>query len=252
MFRPTARRFACRRRLAVAACACPLRPRAAGCGTTGYWGGLAVASGAPARTTPPSVLRRASPPAAAGPRPECAAGRGRSTGQVRVALLLPLSGARWRRSATPCSRRRRWRCYDIGDATAGTDAARHEGHGRRCRRGGAPALADGARLILGPLLASEVEAAKPVARQAGVLDGRLHHRDAARRRRHLPSQLPAEAADRARHRVDARRRASTRFCGAGAEHALRPARERRATAPRCEANNATLDHIDITIPPPMR
>jgi branched-chain amino acid transport system substrate-binding protein len=118
------------------------------------------APGAPTVIEPGSPVTGAPLPDANLPPVGAASGR-------RVVVLLPLSGpsASIGRAMLDAAQ---MAVFDIGDDqlelmprdTRGTP----EGAAEAARR----AIGEGARLILGPLLAGEVEAAKPIARQAGV------------------------------------------------------------------------------------
>jgi len=87
--------------------------------------------------------------------------------QVRVALLLPLSGpsgaiGRAMLDAAQMA------LFDIADEHFVLLPRDTEGTPEGAARAAAATLAEGAELILGPLLAGEVEAVKPLARQAGI------------------------------------------------------------------------------------
>jgi branched-chain amino acid transport system substrate-binding protein len=121
-------------------------------------------------TAPAPVQVGPAPAATAAPQaiePSPATRSTASGDQVLVALLLPLSGpnAAIGRALLDAAQ---MALFDIADEhfvllprdTGGTpDGA---------ARAATAALADGAELILGPLLAGEVEAVKPLARQAGI------------------------------------------------------------------------------------
>jgi ABC-type branched-subunit amino acid transport system substrate-binding protein len=91
---------------------------------------------------------------------------GGATGN-RVGLLLPLSGpsATIGRALLDAAQ---MAMFDIGDDTLQLMPRDTKGTPEGAAEAGRAAVADGARLILGPLLSAEVEAAKPVVRQAGI------------------------------------------------------------------------------------
>src|SRR5207248_7439478 len=115
---------------------------------------------APAGPPQPPVTGPGGPPPGGAPPPG-------TTGPVKVAVLLPLSGANAELGKamleaaqlalfTTANDRLTLVPRDTsGTPDGATDAARS-------------AIADGAQLILGPLLAAEVDAVKPVAGQANV------------------------------------------------------------------------------------
>ena len=117
---------------------------------------------------PPAVQQR--PPAATAPvtvmpapaAPEAAAG-----GKLRVALLLPLSGppASLGQAMLDAAQ---MALFDIADDRLELLVRDSGGSAAVAGTAARSAVADGARLILGPLLAAEVEAVKPVAQGAGI------------------------------------------------------------------------------------
>jgi branched-chain amino acid transport system substrate-binding protein len=119
-------------------------------------------------TSPGSRQGADVPPAAAPPQaitevaPETSAG-----GRPRVALLLPLSGptAGIGRALLDASQ---MALFDVADERFTLLPRDTQGTPEGAARAASAALADGAQLILGPLLAGEVEAVKPIARQAHV------------------------------------------------------------------------------------
>ncbi|HEX3498455.1 MAG TPA: penicillin-binding protein activator [Stellaceae bacterium] len=103
---------------------------------------------------PPQAIEPAAPSAATGD-------------QVHVALLLPLSGpnagiGRAMLDAAQIA------LFDIADEHFVLLPRDTEGTPEGAGRAATAAIADHAELILGPLLAGEVEAVKPLARQAGI------------------------------------------------------------------------------------
>ncbi len=115
--------------------------------------------GAPTVAAPaePQPILPAPPGAAASP----------SGAQVQVALLLPLSGpsAGIGRAMLDAAQ---LALFDIADEHFTLLPRDTEGTPEGASRAASAAIAGGAELILGPLLAAEVEAVKPVARQANV------------------------------------------------------------------------------------
>jgi branched-chain amino acid transport system substrate-binding protein len=91
----------------------------------------------------------------------------RTGDQVHVALLLPLSGpsATLGRAMLDAAQ---IALFDLADEHFVLLPRDTEGTPEGAARAASATLAEGAELILGPLLAGEVEAVKPVARQAGV------------------------------------------------------------------------------------
>jgi branched-chain amino acid transport system substrate-binding protein len=87
--------------------------------------------------------------------------------QVHVALLLPLSGpsAGIGRAMLDAAQ---MALFDIADEHFVLLPRDTEGTPEGAGRAATAAIADGAELILGPLLAAEVEVVKPLARQAGI------------------------------------------------------------------------------------
>ena len=87
--------------------------------------------------------------------------------QIHVALLLPLSGpsAGIGRAMLDAAQ---MALFDIADEHFVLLPRDTEGTPEGAARAAAATIADGAELILGPLLAGEVEAVKPLARQAGI------------------------------------------------------------------------------------
>jgi branched-chain amino acid transport system substrate-binding protein len=111
------------------------------------------AEGPPAATAPQAITESA-------PQPS-------SGGGVRVALLLPLSGptAGLGRALLDASQ---MAVFDVADERFTLLPRDTQGTPEGAARAATAALADGAQLILGPLLAGEVEAVKPIARQVHV------------------------------------------------------------------------------------
>jgi branched-chain amino acid transport system substrate-binding protein len=117
---------------------------------------------APVVATQPPPSRPAPPPPTPGPPPPAAAG-----GPVKVALLLPLSGANADLGKSMLEAAQMALFTTGGDQltlvprdTQGTP----DGAANAARA----AVGEGVKLILGPLLATEVEAVKPVARDAHI------------------------------------------------------------------------------------
>lgn len=115
------------------------------------------AGAAQAASAPPQPIE----PAAV-PPPSAATGD-----QVHVALLLPLSGpnAAIGRAMLDAAQ---MALFDIADEHFVLLPRDTEGTPEGASRAATAALADHAELILGPLLAGEVEAVKPLAHQAGI------------------------------------------------------------------------------------
>jgi ABC-type branched-subunit amino acid transport system substrate-binding protein len=113
-------------------------------------------AGAPPAVTPPQAITETAPtlPAPGGDR-------------MRVALLVPLSGptAGLGRALLDASQ---MALFDVADARFTLLPRDTLGTPEGAAAAATAALADGAQLILGPLLAGEVEAVKPIARQAHV------------------------------------------------------------------------------------
>ena len=116
----------------------------------------------PRGPAPPPPAKKAPPPA---PRPDAVeAGIPRDTARNRVALLVPLSGtnagvgkslANATQLALLDTGNQQVRVTNYDTATGAAVAAQR-------------AIADGAQLILGPLLSDDVRAVAPIARKAGV------------------------------------------------------------------------------------
>jgi branched-chain amino acid transport system substrate-binding protein len=106
---------------------------------------------------PPQAIEA---PPAAEPTPQ----RGE---EVRIALLLPLSGpsAGIGRAMLDAAQ---MALFDLADEHLVLLPRDTEGTPEGAARAASATLADGAELILGPLLAGEVEAVKPLAHQAGI------------------------------------------------------------------------------------
>jgi branched-chain amino acid transport system substrate-binding protein len=118
-------------------------------------------------TGPGSLQAGPAPVAVAPPQPIEPAPPAAPTGdQVRVALLLPLSGpsAGIGRAMLDAAQ---MALFDIADEHFMLLPRDTEGTPDGAARAATAAIADGAELILGPLLAGEVEAVKPLARKAG-------------------------------------------------------------------------------------
>ena len=96
------------------------------------------------------------------PSPGAAAG-----GKVRVALLLPLSGQNAVLGSAMLDAAQ-MALYDVADDRLELLPHDTQGTADAAAAAARAAVGEGARLIIGPLLAAEVEAAKPVARAANV------------------------------------------------------------------------------------
>ncbi len=114
----------------------------------------------PVEAPPPRVVKAPPPPV----RTDVETGVTRDTARNRVALLLPLSGANAAVGASLANatqmalldtKTQKVRITRYDTATGAATAANH-------------AIADGAQLILGPLLAEDVRAVSPIARAAHV------------------------------------------------------------------------------------
>ena len=122
--------------------------------------------------TVPAPLQAGAPQAASAPpqpiEPAAVPPPSAATGdQVHVALLLPLSGpnAAIGRAMLDAAQ---MALFDIADEHFVLLPRDTEGTPEGASRAASAALADHAELILGPLLAGEVEAVKPLAHQAGI------------------------------------------------------------------------------------
>ena len=164
-----------------------------------------------------------------------------AAGPVKVALLLPLSGANAELGKAMLE------AAQLALFTTGSDRLTlvprdTSGTADGAANAARAAIADGAQLILGPLLAAEVEAVKPIARDAHVnVIAFSTETQLAGGNVFLMGFLPRqEVAREVGYRARAGPRAIRR---AGAEFALRPAdgamrcarrrrRERRARSPR--------------------
>lgn len=144
------------------------------------------------RTAPP-VEAPPPPPPAPVDRPTADSDIPRDTERHRVALLVPLSGSnagvgRSIANATQLAlldtQSRQVRVTNYDTATGAAAAARR-------------AIADGAQLILGPLLAEDVRAVAPVARAAGVpVISFSNDADVAGGNAYLMGYLPAQSIER--------------------------------------------------------
>ena len=115
---------------------------------------------------PPPTVEPAPPPAVSVPAPTTPAPIVTDDMRVRVGLLLPLSG---QHAALGQSMRRaaEMALFDAGNEQFALLVEDTEGPGGAAAAAQA-AIADGARLILGPLFAQQVNQIAPVARAAGV------------------------------------------------------------------------------------
>jgi branched-chain amino acid transport system substrate-binding protein len=115
---------------------------------------------------PPPSSEAIQPPAVVTPAP-LPPGEAAGANKVRVALLLPLSGANAILGNAMLDAAQ-MALFDAADDKL--ELAPHDTQGTPEGAAGAAraALQDGARLIIGPLLAGEVEAVKPVAQAANV------------------------------------------------------------------------------------
>jgi ABC-type branched-subunit amino acid transport system substrate-binding protein len=152
------------RRRALAACVLPLvlglaacgAPRVAGPAVAPQAAAPAEPASAPPQQIAPTVETLAAPALPAGP-----------SDRIRVALLLPLSGP----NATlghALLDAAQLAVFDVADEHFELLPRDTGGTADGAARAATAALNDGARLILGPLLAPAVEAVKPVAQSAGV------------------------------------------------------------------------------------
>jgi len=115
----------------------------------------------PAGSAPPQVI-------APGPgAPEAAAPSAPRGEQVKVALLLPLSGANARLGRAMLDAAQ-MALFDVADGNFQLLPRDTGGTPEGAARAAQAVLGEGAELILGPLLAAEVEAVKPLARDAKV------------------------------------------------------------------------------------
>ena len=105
------------------------------------------------------------PPAVVTPAPLPAAPAGAN--KVRVALLLPLSGANAVLGNAMLDAAQ-MALFDAADDKLELAPQDTQGTPQGAAEAASAAVADGARLIIGPLLAGEVEAVKPVAQAANV------------------------------------------------------------------------------------
>lgn len=113
---------------------------------------------APAVAAPTSVTPAAEVPPAAVP----------SGGKaIRIGLLLPLSGASAALGQAMLDASE-MALFDVGENRLQLLPRDTKGSAAGAAEAARSAVADGARLIIGPLLAAEVEAAKPIARGANV------------------------------------------------------------------------------------
>jgi branched-chain amino acid transport system substrate-binding protein len=113
----------------------------------------------PQPVTPPQPETPTVPPAA-----PTAAER---TGQVKVALLLPLSGPNGKLGQAMLDAAQ-MALFDVANDDFVLLPRDTQGTADGAAKAAASAIAEGAELILGPLLAAEVEAVKPLAQQAHV------------------------------------------------------------------------------------
>ena len=115
-----------------------------------------AATAPPAPVTPPPE----GPPAASPPSSA-------TVGKVRVAILLPLTGANSVLGNAMLDAAQ-MALYEVADEKLELRPRDTQGTPQAAAEAARAALADGARLIIGPLLAAEVEAVKPVAHAADV------------------------------------------------------------------------------------
>ena len=172
---------------------CSCSPAAARPDGTGAGRTAAIAD---CRSEAAAAPRRRRSGEAAAARP----GRSRSACCCRCRGRMPSSARR-------CSKRRSWRCSrpagerltlvprDTGGTPGGAAAAARS------------AIAEGATLILGPLLAAEVEAVKPVAARGQDQRHRLRDADPGGRRQRLSDGVSAASGSGARGVVRPRARA---------------------------------------------
>jgi branched-chain amino acid transport system substrate-binding protein len=156
---PFLRRASCRRFVAAASLfLCALALSACNRST------LPAVSSQPQGAAPPSAIAPAPPepvtqaPSSPAPVPG---------GKVRVALLLPLSGANGALGNAMLDAAQ-MALFDIADDRLELMPHDTQGTAQGSAEAARAALADGARLVIGPLLAAEVEAAQPVAHAGNV------------------------------------------------------------------------------------
>lgn len=104
-------------------------------------------------------------PVSAAPLPSPAGSE--AAGQIRVALLLPLSGANAALGNAMLDAAQ-MALYDVADTTLELLPYDTQGTAQGAGDAARAALGQGAKLIIGPLLAAEVEAVKPLAAAANV------------------------------------------------------------------------------------
>jgi branched-chain amino acid transport system substrate-binding protein len=121
---------------------------------------ISAPSAEPQATAPP-VSPEALPPVTETPLAPPGANR------VRVALLLPLSGPNGALGNAMLDAAQ-MALYDVADAKLALMPRDTQGTAEGAAAAARAALGDGARLIIGPLLAAEVEVVKPIARGANV------------------------------------------------------------------------------------
>lgn len=115
-------------------------------------------------TAPPAVA----PPAVVAPTPQAPPPEaGAVAGKVNVALLLPLSGPN-AAIGQAILNAAQMALFDLGDDNLELLPRDTQGSAAAAATAAQAAISAGARLILGPLLAAEVEAVKPVATAAKV------------------------------------------------------------------------------------
>jgi len=88
-------------------------------------------------------------------------------GKVRVALLLPLSGPNAVLGSAMLDAAQ-MALFDVADEKLELLPHDTQGNAEAAAAAAKTAVSEGARLIIGPLIAAEVEAVKPIARAAGV------------------------------------------------------------------------------------
>lgn len=122
-----------------------------------------VPTAVPPAAVPPAALPPPTMPPSTAEAPPAAG----TAGMVRIGVLLPLSGANASLGQALLDAAQ-MALFDVGDNRLQLLPRDTQGTAPGAADAARSAIGDGARLIIGPLLASEVEAAKPVAQAANV------------------------------------------------------------------------------------
>jgi branched-chain amino acid transport system substrate-binding protein len=122
---------------------------------------------APPPPQPQATKPAPQPPVVTAPAPPPAAAPAVPAGKTPVALLLPLSGPN-AALGTAMLDAAQMALYDVADETLELLPQDTQGTPQGAATAAQAALAAGAKLIIGPLIAAEVEAVKPIAHAAGV------------------------------------------------------------------------------------